>query len=275
MTPRNLLVVLLGLTWIAAFVFVTSTAAGDHGVLRVVAAIAIGLPTGVEVGRRLVDRLRDASSGTRADIKRELKKSLVAISRAKVYDGDITQLSFHVWTFPRWYRQLMNSARFRHWAEQRRAAQESNKKGPSKLATPRLKRTAMYRFQRHKPSGIKFRVGQGLIGRCIDGNRKLKVMAVALDSSDFEDALESEDTWDSAEPDITYGLSLHQAEHLAESYGQVAALVLQDDGHKSDASPSSCLGIRQCGSPARIRMVSQITRSLSTFARRERTSRTA
>jgi hypothetical protein len=96
---------------------------------------------------------------------------------------------------------------------------------------PTLRRAAQADFQLRQETGVEFRNGEGLIGLCIHQNEANRVLAVALDSADFQQALASDEEWGDADPKITQNLTRRKAKKLAAIYGQVAVEVLQKNGH--------------------------------------------
>jgi hypothetical protein len=185
----------------------------------------IGLPTLVGLFKAVSLLLGQPSQATRRRVKRTLQSSLVAIARNGYYPGDVTQLSYHVWVVAPISRRLLPSA-FR-----KLTARDSH--GPPRLLRPALHRLAMYRFEHLDASGIKFREGIGLIGRCIAKNEVQRARVLALDRGDFRSLLsQGRDAWDAASVDLTQHLSYDDAQRLAESYGQVAALAIRNEnGH--------------------------------------------
>lgn len=221
----------LGATWIGAAVFLGSNSAASHSTLRVVAAIFIALPAGWQFGARVVGHFDQLNSDTRQQVQHELQRAIVAVHRERVFDYDITRLSLHVWVLPQWYRRLLGVGVFRHHVKRRREVSKKRERKPPRWANPQLECVAMYRFQRHRPSGVNFRQGDGIVGRCIDENLKTKILTVALDSVRFKEALKSDEQWNAAPIEIRHNLRRRPAEHLADVYGQAAAIVLQDSGH--------------------------------------------
>jgi hypothetical protein len=143
------------------------------------------------------------------------------IYREDLYSDDLTKVSFHVWIVPMWYRLLVPY-------QIRRKVKRDRRKMPLFLR-PRLRRVATFRWEHHEPSGINFKKGVGVIGRCIDLNEKGKPFLVRMDSDTFQAALRAgKDAWRSQDIKITQNLKFKDAEALAGSYGQVAALVLRE-----------------------------------------------
>lgn len=103
-------------------------------------------------------------------------------------------------------------------------------RGHQRLLRPALHRLAMYRFEHQDASGIKFREGIGLIGRCIAKNEAERARVLALDRGDFRSLLsQGREAWEADRVDITQNLSYDDARRLAESYGQVAALAIRNE----------------------------------------------
>lgn len=214
--------------WIGATAFLALTSTDEVPGLRVGAAVYVSLPGFFTLLQTIAQVKPDWR--TRYKAKLFLQVSLVEIARSGAYSGDITEVGFHVWVLPSWYRLLPLSIRRRPKPDDRRL--------PIWLR-PRLRRLARYRFERREDSGVTFRKGVGVIGRCIDLNVTSKIHIVRLDSQEYQDALTAgPENWDSQPMDIRQRLSHSQAAILAESYGQVAAVPLR---HPSKGDAIGCV----------------------------------
>jgi hypothetical protein len=212
---------LLSGIWLAAATFLATDKSADDPTLRIIAAVVVGLPGAFTFARSIGRLLGDPSEATKERVERSLQAALVKIYRDDCYDDDITRLSFHVWIVPVWYRRLV-PYKFR-----KRVKPDASR--VPKLLRPRLRRLAIYRFKHHARSGVTFRKGIGVVGRCIDHNVAGRLMTVALDSNSFRAAIRGgEDAWKQAPLEITQNLGLSDATRLADSYGQVATLVLRE-----------------------------------------------
>jgi hypothetical protein len=92
-----------------------------------------------------------------------------------------------------------------------------------------LKRLAVYRVDPQPSSGVRFRKGKGLVGMCVEENRRGAAQFVDFESAAFQSAIASEQAWANAHHTITRSLSHRDASTLAYRYGQAVALVIQDE----------------------------------------------
>lgn len=218
--PARLTKLLASITWLVAAGFLATSNAVDHPTLRVLAAAVVGLPGAAAFAEACVELATGSTRETRARVKRALQAALVKISRDNIYQADVTLVSFHVWVVPMWYRRFVPYAI-------RRRTKSDDRKLPLWLR-PHLQRLAMYRFQHHEPSGVAFRKGVGVVGRCIDQNARNHVMVVRLDNAQTKAALATDDAWHAAPVAVTQNLSRKAAQALASSYSQVAAIVIRE-----------------------------------------------
>lgn len=202
--------------------------------MRVLAAAILALPVARQIVGFVINRFAQLNDSAREDIEELLDDQLTAVHRTGVYDGDILGVSFHVWALPQWYQQMLGFRFYRKWIARKRLQYDAEKVRSRRLVDPTLKRAAACGLQRRQPnhsSGVRFRNGEGIIGRCIIQNLPRKVMTVALDSTAFQGALKDDESWDKAPDEIRQNVRRRSAEKLAATYGQVAAVVLQNSGH--------------------------------------------
>lgn len=223
--------IILCLALVGAAVFLATKAAAEHSTLRVIAAVVVTLPAGLVLWRELGEILGAPSSQKRNRVKRSLQSGLMEIYRDKAIpaEDDITQVSFHVWVLPTWYRRLGPVIK---WWRRRRKHSE-----PRQRLRPKLVRLAMFRFDHMPSSEISFRPGIGLVGRCIALNKPKDVLVVRFNSKRFQQALGNDDAWKNSEIEIHQNLRRRDAQKLAGYYRQVAATVIRE--HSGD--PIGCV----------------------------------
>ncbi len=208
----------LSAAFLAASVFLATTAAGDHTTLRIASAVLVGLPGAhafSKNARRLFGR---PSRDTRTRVKRLLQSALIEMHRDGFDRTNIMLVSFHVWMVPAWYRTL--------FPFKLRRAIPIGEKIPTRLR-PSLVRLAMFRFEHQPPSGLRFRKGIGLVGRCVEIEDQRALIA-RFDSPPFRAALASDEAWSQASIEVTHGLKRPQAERLSRSYNQAAAVAIRE-----------------------------------------------
>jgi hypothetical protein len=214
-------------TWLAATILLTVTGPGRHNSARIAAAAVLGLPALWRLRHTVAHLFGRPPALKRTQVKRTVQASLVQMYRKQYYPAtsDITSVSFHVWVVPSWYRKLPYRIR-------RRVTKDRGKM-PLWLR-PRLKRVSMYRFEHLNSSGITFRKAIGLVGRCIAMNEGGQARILELDRGRFQAALKAgPEAWKFTDEEVSQNLTYAQAERLAESYGQVAALVIRE--HSGEA----------------------------------------
>jgi hypothetical protein len=206
---------------VAASAFLATTQASAHPAGRIVATVILGLPGLAAFIFNTTDLLGRPLGATRRKVKRSLQSGLVQISRDGLLPGDdVTLASFHVWLIPKWYRLLLPR-------RLRRMLDRNSSRMPGWLR-PHLSRYAVFRFQHLDSSGVTFRKGTGVAGRCIEENLRDRVKVVRLTSQAFRSALSTEERWDAAPSELTHGLPYQDAKSLARAYGQVAAMVMRE-----------------------------------------------
>ena len=75
------------------------------------------------------------------------------------------------------------------------------------------------------------------MGRCVALNKPGKVMIVRFNSKSFQQALSDDEAWKASKIDVHQNLTRGDAQALAESYQQVAAIVIRE--HSGD--PIGCV----------------------------------
>jgi hypothetical protein len=141
-------------------------------------------------------------------------------------DVDASRISMHVWEVrPWWLRTVLPFAVRRRIAEW--LSEDTVTRWGRRLTY--LKCLAVYRMDPQPSSGVRFRKGKGLVGTCVEKNKRGKALFVDLESPGFQSAIASEGSWTNASPTITMHLSYREARTLAERYGQAAAWVIQDE----------------------------------------------
>lgn len=116
----------------------------------------------------------------------------------------------------------------------------------------------MFRLEHLDPSRVRFTNGVGVIGLCIESNRRDQAEIATLDRGAFRRHLQlGRDAWNPDNVD-TYRLEFEDAKHLAENYGQVAALVLRDH----DANAIGCITLDMPPN-SRVRLLSRSGRLTS------------
>lgn len=157
------------------------------------------------------------------------QKALVEVCMDRIVSQEMLGLRVHVWEIPLWYRRL-----FPYWMRDR--WKRTVKRRPfSWLARytirPSLRRVAAVGLVNRAPSGVKFKKGLGLIGVCAANNDQADFITLDVSNTTYQNALKSanESDWRAFGPKITHNLDLEDARKLARSYGQVIALVVQDN----------------------------------------------
>jgi hypothetical protein len=219
---RSLLKIAASLVLLSAAVFLaTSSSDAHHPLLVGFAAAIIAIPGMLSLYQGIDTLFTKSLEEVRNQTKRTLQTSINRIYRDGSYPGDVTKLSFHVWSVPRWYRRVVPYS-------VRRKVKKDGRRMPERLR-PRLQRLATFRWEHLAPSNIKLRKGVGVVGRCIDLNQRDKTILVRFDSRAFQTALrQGPEHWSQQTINITQNLSFESAEELSTKYGQVAALVLCD-----------------------------------------------
>lgn len=218
----------VGVVLVVAAVFISSTGVHDHSVLRIVAAIIVALPgaVGVRLGRR---NAREVNAMLTKKLRDLVRHPMIRTQE----HVDALAMSLHVWEVPVWYRVLFPYW-LRKWAK--RFFSEDFREDHGRR--PKLDRTGYMSFDRKPPSGINFRRNKGMVGVCLDRNQPGVPVWVDFESPKFQEALASNESWNSAGNDITRGLRYDAAKSLAERYSRAVALVVQDE---SSGEPLGCL----------------------------------
>lgn len=219
-TSRALLA-LAGILYFASAIYLGTTTAEESSTLRVLCVLIVAVPGTYALASLITAHWGDLPDITARKVKRSLQHELVQISRSGNYPEDVTKLSFHVWILPPWFQRLTSY----------NAPKRVRRRGQvvlAKFKSPHMVKLAVFRFAHQNPSGVYFRQGAGLIGHCMSENEANKIHLLALDSTEYQEAIANDDGWEAASPAIKHGLQRKHARMLADSYGQVAALVLRD-----------------------------------------------
>lgn len=219
----NILRLVAVLAWLAAAVYLGAEKPDNQDALRIVSAVIVGFPGAIALAATL-GRFVTPSAQTRERIKHTLQAALVDIYREGSYQGDLTRVSLHVWMVPLWFRTLFP---YRVRKVLRRDGLMRRLPVHMRLSIVRL---AIHRFEHHEPSGVTFRRGIGLVGRCIEENNAGQVVSVRLDTKQFKDALAKDNkAWWEEKETIHQNLKRADAKKIAATYSQAAALVLREE----------------------------------------------
>jgi hypothetical protein len=209
-------------TWLAAAVFLGTHTASSHDAVRIVAAVVVGVPGAAALAGNIRRNIRTGER-TKERLKHLLRAALVEIGRSGVSADELTKISLHVWSVPLWYRVLIP------YKVRRRIMSAKKRRLLGWLtAQPSLICLARYRIEHHDPTGVPFRSGVGLVGRCVDLNQSGQIHIVKLNSPIFKAAVKGDVQWQAAKETTTQNLSREAAQKLAGSYGEAAALVIRD-----------------------------------------------
>ncbi len=212
---------------IAATVFLAATGPGHYTVLRIVCATIVALPGALSLGSTLAERLglrREPAARTVHDI---LRSRVIKVGRGThFHDEDVSRISMHVWEVRPWWLRTLLPFGIRRWLANHLSDEMVTTWG-RRLTF--LKRLAVYRMDPQPSSGVHFRKGKGLVGMCVEENRRGVAQFVDFESEAFQAAIANEQAWANALPTITRSLSHKDALTLAERYGQAVALVIQDE----------------------------------------------
>lgn len=218
---RSLVIFILTLVWVGAAVVLASPPEGQPENLRIGAAIVTGLPGAFTAAWSFLNLIGKPPIRMRLKVKWMLKTALIEMYRSGQHRGDISQVSLHVWIIPRVWRLFPGRIRRRSKVESRI---------PDFLRA-RLVRLASYRLEHKEHSNVaRFRMGKGLVGRCVASNEESDVHVVRFYEQEFKDAIKDDHAWHEAPPRITQGLRRELAEELAKKYSQAAAVVFQRKG---------------------------------------------
>jgi hypothetical protein len=226
---RALLILILALFWLAAAAVLALAPDQTSTGLRVAAAVITGLPGALTAIWGFLSLIGKPPIRTRLKVKWMLKAGLIDVYHNGPHRGDISQISFHVWIVPLFWRLF--PARIR-----RRSKVESRM--PS-FFRARLVRFTSYRLEHKEHSNIsRFRLGKGLVGRCAASNEESEVHVVRFYEDEFQEAIQDEPSWNDARASITQGISRELAIELARKYSQAAAVVVQKKG-----APVGCVTV--------------------------------
>lgn len=230
---------------IAATVFLGITGPGTYETLRIVCTVFVALPGGLKLGSDVADRIGIRRGSVARTVRDILRNKVLRISRdPRFHDVDTTRISMHVWEMPPWFRAALP------FNMRRRIAEYLSDDMVRKLGRwlP-LRPLAIYRTDPQPPSGVRFRKGKGLVGICVEENKKGKAQFIDFESSAFKSAIATEVAWDGALGDITRSLGYKDARTLASRYGQAVALVIQDESGEAIGTLTMSMPI---GCPVRI-----------------------
>lgn len=206
------------------------------------AACITALPAAFITGSSLTNKFR-ASEGARTSVAVVLRRTILdlgdeTIGDAEVFRDVVASMSLHVWLLPIWYRKLRWARIGLRWGIVKVAGPERSKRI---VLRPRLTRFVVDRVDALEPSGVTFRRGVGLVGLCIERDRRDKAMAVDFETPDMQELLKaSAADWKAAPSESTFNLSQHDFGRLADKYGQAMALVLRE---ASTGEPIGCLSV--------------------------------
>jgi hypothetical protein len=212
---------------IAAAILLALTGPGHYTLLRIACTIIVGLPGALSLGNSLAERLGLRREPAARTVYGILRSRVVMLSRdRRFHDVDASRISLHVWEvrpwllrtiFPFYIRRrlpdLFSEATVRAWSRR----------------LTFLKCLTRYRVDPQPDSGVRFRKGKGLVGICVEENRKGKALFVDFEARAFKSAIANEESWANAPAKITRSLSYKDALKLADRYGQAVALVIQDE----------------------------------------------
>lgn len=225
---RLLARLLISAILIAAAVFITGSPE-HHSFWRYAAAFVVGLQGLVQFWLVVADRLATSTPKQQASLVAALRASVIDIYRARgtdgypLYPGDITELGFHVWLVPRWYRFMLPYG-FRCWLRHRTSVADQEKWA----RRPKLKRAAAFRIAPQARSGVSFRKGRGVVGTCLQLNDSDRCLPINWGEPERKALLDSHDraAWQDASVEMNKGIQYEDAVELAKRYGQAAAIVL-------------------------------------------------
>lgn len=240
MGPRMRIVgVVAFLLWLAAAVALYTSKPGHDRGLRVVSAVILGSPAAVAVVRGI--RISTGRPTAHQKVKSALQAGLIKIHQDEGFprNADISRISMHVWVLPTWYRRL--ALRFAGLVH-------DDGDEPPRFA-PQLVRLSTYRFQDQRPSGVKFKLGVGLVGRCVARNKPNEILIMRYNTHPVKDALDTDDetVWRETDITINQNLPIKDAQKLAERYREVAAVAITEP----TGQPIGCLTLEL---PKKIRL---------------------
>lgn len=186
-----------------------------YALVAIAAAIQVFTSLAAGLGPSLPLRKRHASN--------ILRNRLAAIHEQQFIRDGFTLTSMHVWMVPVAYRVAL-PFRFRRWL--RRLINEDLCEKYS--VKPRLTRVAVFGLKDHESTGVSFRKGYGLVGRCLAENGSAPLYVDFADSG-MSKALEAgANEWRRSATDITHGLKFSDAKQIADRYSQSVARVVSD-----------------------------------------------
>ncbi len=218
------------LAWLASSVFLATGSPARHAGFRTLAALIVGLPGAVAFAWTVRAALGGPTSKTTEKVRGLLETGLDGIYRdTSLPRADIMRVSFHVWLLPLWYRRFgSHLGKF-----------IDIKGDESGRRKPKLVRLVAVRIRQKPPSGITFRNGEGLVGRCIALNKEDDLLVLRYTSKRVTEALQSTDeaAWRATDDDINLNLPLEHAKRLGIRYREAAAVVMQEP----NGQPIGCI----------------------------------
>jgi hypothetical protein len=176
----------------------------------------------------LKDILGIGNESTDRRVDLELRRQLVEFLEHGYFDRSAMKVSLHVWCVPSWYRRLF-PFRFRQtlkWIIEK--APLSDRVRLYLMIRPRLDRVGFEQFEREPPTGLSFRKGHALVGHCILFATPNRIHFADFESAEFRALISDKATWKHDTSFEKWRLSLDQAKILADKYGKVAAIALQN-----------------------------------------------
>lgn len=162
----------------------------------------------------------------RDDIKQVsavLRNTLGRVFEAGLVKDHFTSVSLHVWEVPPTYRWLF-PYRVRRWLTRHTSARLRGLR-----VRPRLKHLAHFRLSDHGSSGVTFKKGYGLVGRCLEANSDKPLYVNFQDRRTLSLLRQGQAAWESSNAiNITHGLRFGDAEKLAERYAGAVAVRIAD-----------------------------------------------
>ena len=187
--------------------------------------IVVGFPGAMALAAN-AKGLSGPSSDVTARVKQLLQSAIVSLSQnSQIPAQELVGVSLHVWLVPPWYRRLVP-----YQLRRRLKGRRDGRPWPRWLKRrPALLCLSRFRVQPHDRSGVTFRPGIGLVGRCVALNRPTEIHVVKLNAKKFKQAVASDEGWNKAPVTTTYHLDRKSAQMLADMYSEAAALVMRDN----------------------------------------------
>jgi hypothetical protein len=227
---------------IAAAVILGLTGPGHYTALRITCAVIVALPGAWTLGNALAERLGLRRERAARMVYGILRSKVIMISRdTRFHDVDASRISMHVWEVRPWLLRTLVPFRIRRRLADMLSDETVTTWG-RRLTF--LKCLAVYRMDPQPSSGVRFRKGKGLVGICVEENRKGKAQFVDFEARAFKSAIATEASWVKARSTITRSLNYRDARKLAERYGQAVAFVIQDESGEAIGALTMSLPIK-------------------------------